>query len=194
MSRKSSQEEANQSMEYPIDPDRQREPITDSQHASDSALSAEALARIDYWVAKFPDDRKRSAVLAALTIAQEENDGWLSTQMMDAVADHLDLPNAWVYECGTFYSLFHLEPIGRNEVAICTNISCMLRGSDEIVRHVEDSLDCKLGETTEDNRITLKIEEECLAACCGAPMMVVNGHYHENLTPDRVDRILEELE
>jgi NADH-quinone oxidoreductase subunit E len=113
---------------------------------------------------------------------------------MDAVADYLNMPPVLVYEVGTFYSMIELEPVGRNMVAVCTNISCKLCGADSIVAHVENKLGIGLGETTADGRITLKLEEECLAACAGGPMMTVNGHYHENLTPEKVDAILDGLE
>jgi len=161
---------------------------------SKEILSAETKSQIDHWVGKFPADRQRSAVIQALTIAQEQNGGWLSKPIITAVAQYLDIPAAWAYEVASFYSLFHLEPVGRHKVAICTNISCHLCGSKKIVDHVEQKLGIKLGETTSDERITLVVEEECLAGCVGAPMMVVDGHYHENLTPDKVDQILDGLE
>ena len=157
-------------------------------------LGDAARQQIDAWLKKYPDDRKQSAVLCALQAAQEQNGGWVSRELMDAVADYLDLPPVLVYEVGTFYSMIELEPVGRNMVAVCTNISCMLCGAQGIVEHVENKLGIKLGETTPDGRITLKLEEECLAACAGGPMMTVNGHYHENLTPEKVDQILDGLE
>jgi NADH-quinone oxidoreductase subunit E len=113
---------------------------------------------------------------------------------MDGVADYLDLPAIYVYEVANFYSMFNTVPVGRHNVAICTNISCMLRGADDIVAHVESKLGIKLGESTGDGRIFLKKEEECLAACCGAPMMMVDHKYHENLTVDKVDEILDALD
>jgi len=157
-------------------------------------LSAESRARIDAWVEKYPPDQKQSAVLSALQIAQQQNGGWVSRELMDAVADYLDMPLVSVYEIGTFYSMIELEPVGRNMVALCTNLSCMLCGAGDIVKHVENKLGIKLGATTPDGRITLKLEEECLAACAGAPMMTVNGHYHEHLTIAKVDEILDTLE
>ncbi len=159
----------------------------------DPLLSHHARAVIDTWVAKFPPERKQSAVLAALTEVQHENKGFLTTALMDAVADYLELPHIAVYEVASFYSMFETSPCGRNSVAICTNISCMLRGSEDIVSHVEKKLGIRIGESTADGRIFLKPEEECLAACCGAPMMQVNHVYHENLTIDRVDEILDGL-
>lgn len=156
-------------------------------------LSDETRAHIDHWVAKFPLDRKRSAVIQALFVAQQQNGGWLSDELITAVAKYLELPPVWAYEVASFYSMFELEPVGRNNVAICTNISCWLNGAEDIVRHCEKKLGIRLGESTPDGRIYLKKEEECLAACCGAPMMVVNGHYHEKLTPEKVEEILDAL-
>ncbi|MGA9342019.1 MAG: NADH-quinone oxidoreductase subunit NuoE [Rhodanobacteraceae bacterium] len=158
------------------------------------ALRDETRARIDHWVAKFPPERKRSALIQALFAAQQQNDGWLTDELIAAVAKYLDLPPVWAYEVASFYSMLETREVGRNNVAICTNISCWLNGAEEIVRHCEKKLGIKLGESTEDGRVYLKVEEECLAACCGAPMMVVNGHYHENLTTEQVDEILDELE
>ena len=113
---------------------------------------------------------------------------------MDAVADYLELPKIAVYEVASFYSMYELEPVARHNVAICTNISCMLMGSDTIVDHVENKLGIKLGQSTPDNRIYLKAEEECLAACSGGPMMQVDHVYHTHLTIEKVDEILEGLE
>ena len=157
-------------------------------------LNETSRAHIDAWLEKFPAEQKQSAVLAALQAAQEQNGGWVSRELMDAVADYLGMLRVQVYEVATFYSMIELEPVGRNMVALCTNLSCMLCGSETIVEHVEKKLGVKLGETTADGRITLKLEEECLAACSGGPMMTVNGHYEENLTPARVDAILDGLE
>ena len=155
-------------------------------------LSGKVRAEIDHWLAKFPPDQKNSAVLAALHAVQHEQ-GWVSTEMMDAVAEYLEMPRVAVYEVASFYSMIETSPVGRNTVSICTNISCMLCGADDIVAHVEQKLGAKLGQTTSDGRIFLKLEEECLAACAGGPMMAVNGHYHENLTIEKVDRLLDEL-
>ncbi|MDX1459643.1 MAG: NADH-quinone oxidoreductase subunit NuoE [Xanthomonadales bacterium] len=157
-------------------------------------LNEETRATIDHWVAKFPEDQKRSAIIQSLMAAQEQNGGWITNELCEAVADYLELPPVWAFEVASFYSMFDREPVGRNKVNICTNISCWLNGAEDIVSHVEKKLGARLGETTEDGRITLIVEEECLAACCGAPMMVVNGHYHENLTPEKVDEILDGLE
>ena len=161
--------------------------------ATAALLSLHLREEIDHWIAKFPPDRKRSAVLAALRAAQHENHGYLTRELMDGIADYLDLPPVQVYEVATFYSMFETHPCGRHHVSICTNISCMLRGGEELVAHVEKRLGIKLGESTADGRIFFKREEECLAACTGAPMMMVDHVFHEHLTPPRVDAILDEL-
>jgi NADH-quinone oxidoreductase subunit E len=158
------------------------------------ALSERTRAHIDHWVAKFPPERKRSALIQGLMAAQEQNGGWLSDELIAAVARYLGLPPVWAYEVATFYSMFDLEPVGRHKVSICTNISCWLNGAEGLVAHVERKLGCKLGQSSADGRVKLVAEEECLAACAGAPMMVVDGHYHEDLTVEKVDRILDRLE
>jgi NADH-quinone oxidoreductase subunit E len=159
-----------------------------------TALSAATREEIDRWVARFPPGRQRSAVLSALRAAQEQNHGHLTTPLMDAVAAYLSLPPIQVYEVATFYSMFETHPCGRHHVSICTNISCMLRGAEELLAHAERRLGIQVGGSTADGRIFLKQEEECLAACTGAPMMMVDHVYHENLTVDQLDRILDELD
>ena len=156
-------------------------------------LSASTRERIDGWVAKFPPDRKRSALIQGLFVTLEQNGGYLTDELIVAVARYLDLPQVWAFEVASFYSMFETSPVGRNNVAICTNISCWLNGAEDLVRHCEKKLGVRLGESSADGRIYLKREEECLAACCGAPMMVVNGHYHENLDIAKLDKILDEL-
>jgi NADH-quinone oxidoreductase subunit E len=156
-------------------------------------LSEHTRAVIDAWVAKYPPSRKQSAVLAALTEVQHENGGYLTTALMDQIAAYLDMPPIAVYEAASFYSMFELKPVGRHSVSVCTNISCMLRGAEELVRHVENRLKIKTGNSTPDGRIYLKQEEECLAACCGAPMMMVDHIYYENLTVEKMDAILDAL-
>ncbi len=152
-------------------------------------------AEIDEWLTRYPPDQRRSAVLAALRAVQHHDpQHYLSTEMMDAVADYLGLPEIAVYEVASFYSMFNLKPVGRHEISVCTNISCMLRGADEIVAHLEKRLGIRLGESTPDGRFFLKKEEECLAACCGAPMMQVDHVYYEDLTPEKVDEILDKLD
>lgn len=157
-------------------------------------LSAHTRSEIDRWAKKYPADQKQSAVLAALREVQHENKGYLTVELMDAVADYLEMPRIAVYEVASFYSMLETQPVGRNSISVCTNISCMLCGSDEIVEHIEKKLGIKTGESTPDGRYYLKREEECLAACCGGPMMMVNHKYYENLTIDKVDEILDQLD
>ena len=157
-------------------------------------LSEHTREEIDAWLQKYPADKKRSAVLAALREAQHQNHGYLTTELMDAVADYLELPKIQVYEVASFYSMFETRPVARHCVAICTNISCMLMGSDSVVEYIENKLGIKVGESTDDGRIYLKPEEECLAACAAGPMMQVNHVYHEKLTPEKIDEILDGLE
>ena len=156
-------------------------------------LNEHTRAEIDHWVGKFPPGRQRSATIAALRAAQEQNHGHLTSELMNAVAEYLHLPPIQVYEVASFYSMFEIAPCGRHHVSICTNISCMLRGGEDLVAHAERKLGIRLGESTPDGRILLKREEECLAACTGAPMMMVDHVFHEHLTPEKVDRILDEL-
>jgi len=156
-------------------------------------LSEETRHTIDRWVAKFPPGRQRSACIAALRAAQEQNDGHLSADLMDAVAEYLRLQPIQVYEVARFYSMFETHPCGRHHVSICTNISCMLNGGEELLAHAERRLGIKANESTADGRIFLKQEQECLAACTGAPMMMVDHTFHEHLTAEKLDAILDEL-
>lgn len=156
-----------------------------------SALSQRALAEIERETAKYPPERRQSAVMAALRIAQEEH-GSLPVPLMDEVARVLGMRPIQVYEVATFYSMYDLKPVGRHKICVCTNVSCMLRGCDAVVAHLERKLGVKLGGTTPDGKFTLK-EVECLAACGGAPMMQIGRRYYEDLTPEKIDRILEEL-
>lgn len=160
----------------------------------DTQLSKHSRKEIDAQIAKFPQGKQKSALLGALNVVQHENKGFLTEELMDAVALYLDLAKIEVYEVASFYSMYELKPVARHNVAICTNICCMLMGSQTIVDHVEKKLGIKLGESTEDGRIYLKMEEECLAACAGGPMMQVNHVYHEKLTAEKVDEILDGLE
>ena len=156
-------------------------------------INAASLAEIDTWIAKYPPQRRQSAVIAALRIVQDQNGGWLTNELMDAVAEYLQMPSISVYEVATFYSMYELEPVGRHKICVCTNISCMLCGSDGIVDHLQKKLGIKMGETTPDKRYTLR-EVECLGACAGAPMLQIGRTYYENLTPTKVDEILSQLD
>lgn len=164
-----------------------------SLQASSTILSEAVIAEIDVWVAKYPADQKQSAVMGALHAVQDDNNGSLTTELMDAIADYLEMPAIAVYEVATFYSMYELKPVGKHKIAVCTNISCLLCGSDEIVDHLNNKLGVKFGQTTEDGRFTLK-EVECLGACGGAPMFQIGKTYYENLTTEKVDQILDGLD
>ncbi|MDM7321983.1 MAG: NADH-quinone oxidoreductase subunit NuoE [Gammaproteobacteria bacterium] len=156
-----------------------------------AVLSEETRAEIEHWLTKYPADRRQSALLAALRAAQHQNHGYLTTELMDAVAAYLGIPEIAVYEVATFYSMFETQPVGRHSISVCTNISCWLMGSDRIVEHIERRLGIKTGESTPDGKFFLKCEEECLAACDGGPMMQIDHVYYERLTPEKVDAILD---
>ena len=156
-------------------------------------LSAHARVVIDEWLTKYPAEHKQSALLAALREVQHENQGYLTVALMDAVAAYLHLPRIAVYEVASFYSMFETKKVGHHSISVCTNVSCMLRGGEALLAHVENRLGIKVGESTPDGKFYLKQEEECLAACCGAPMLMVDHVYYEHLTPDRVDEILARL-
>ncbi len=153
-------------------------------------IPADAIAAIDVCVAKYPADRKRSAIMSGLMIAQEHNNNYLPEELMDAVAEYLEISHIAAYEVATFYTMYNLEPVGEHVINVCTNISCMLRGSKEIVETLTKRLNVKLGETTEDNKITLR-EVECQGACAGAPMCEIDKTFHENLTPEKIESIVD---
>jgi len=154
-------------------------------------LDADVRAQIDAEVAKYPPERKGAAVMAALRIVQEKH-GWLSPQLIEAVADYLEIPPVRAFEVATFYTMYDREPVGKHKIMVCTNISCMLCGSEKIMSHLTKTLGIKAGETTKDGRFTLK-EAECLGACVNAPMMQIGKTFYEELTPQKVDQILKEL-
>lgn len=158
-------------------------------------LSAHEQAEIEGWLARYPADQRQSALLGALRAVMHE-DHYLSVPKMDAVAAYLGLPAIAVYEVASFYSMYETDEraAARHSISVCTNISCMLNGADHILAHIEKKLGVRLGESTSDRKFYLKREEECLAACCGAPMMQVNHVYYTELTPEKVDSILDGLE
>jgi NADH-quinone oxidoreductase subunit E len=162
--------------------------MVDSKKHLQTLISAEGMNEIDNWIAKYPQDQRQSAVMAALRIVQEEK-GFLTPEYMDAVADYLNMPAIAVYEVSTFYTMYEHKPTATNIINVCTNISCKLRDSDSIVNHLKQKLGIKLGETTQDGRFSLR-SVECLGACVNAPMLQLNKDYHENLTPEKVDALL----
>ncbi|CAM2754172.1 NADH-quinone oxidoreductase subunit NuoE [Legionella worsleiensis] len=155
-------------------------------------MPAQRMLEIDEWIAKYPTDQKQSAVMSALRIVQEEH-GYLTSELMDAVAEYLDMAPIAVYEVASFYTMYEHKPLGKHLVNVCTNISCLLRGSSDVVKHLEQKLGVTLGGTTEDGRFTLR-SVECLGACVNAPMMQVDKDYHENLTADSIDAVLEQYQ
>lgn len=156
-------------------------------------LSAESIAKIEYELTKYPAENRQAAVMSALRIAQMEK-GWLSKETITFVADYLGIPAIAALEVATFYNMYDLEPMGKYKITVCTNISCMLRDSDEIVCHLEKRLGIGFNETTPDGKFTLK-EGECMGACGGAPLLHINNtKMHEFLTHEKVDEILEGLE
>ena len=167
--------------------------MMDNTNRKSDLLTSDVTAEIDKWIAKYPDDQKQSAVMAALHIAQDANDGWLTTDMMDAIADYLGMPEIAVYEVASFYSMYELKPVGRHKICVCTNISCMLCDSENVVNHLENKLGIKLGETTKDGKFTLK-EVECLGACVDAPVLQVGKDYHAKMTPEKIDDLLDSLD
>ena len=153
-------------------------------------LSQAVIDKVDKEAAKYPS--RRAAVKSALRYCQEET-GWVSNGVVTAVAAHLGLEPIEVYEVATFYDMFYTEPGGRHRIRVCTNVSCMLRGAETIVSHLREQLGIKVGETSPDGRITL-LEAECLGACGGAPMLVCGNQYFENLTTDKLDSLLDQLD
>jgi NADH-quinone oxidoreductase subunit E len=155
-------------------------------------LSAEAIKKIDFELTKYPEDKRQAAVMSALRIVQTEM-GWLSQECIQDVAAYLRIPEIAALEVATFYNMYDLEPVGKYKIAICTNISCMLRDSDGIVNHLQTKLGVGFNEVTADGKFCLK-EGECMGACGGAPLMIVNNtEMHEFLTPEKVDAILKDL-
>jgi NADH-quinone oxidoreductase subunit E len=155
-------------------------------------LSAESLALIDIEVAKYPADQKQSAVMGALRIAQIEK-GWLKPDLIEYIADYLDMPAIAAYEVATFYNMYDTQPVGRHKITLCTNLPCVLKGANKIAEHLKARLGIGFGETTEDGRFTLK-EGECMGACGDAPLCLHNNHtMHTHLASEQIDELLDKL-
>jgi len=155
-------------------------------------LSKEATEKIDYELTKYPADQRQAAVMSALRIVQTER-GWLSSESISEVAKYLGIPEIAAMEVATFYNMYDLEPVGEHKISVCTNISCMLRGSDEIVDHLKSKLGVDFNQVTEDGKYCLK-ESECMGCCGGAPLLTVNNtKMHEFLTVEKVDALLKDL-
>ena len=155
-------------------------------------LSAEALKRIDREIAKYPPEQKRSAIMAALAVAQDEK-GWLATETMDFVASYLGMPPIAVYEVATFYEMYTTGPVGKYKLALCTNLPCALQGAARAAEHLKKKLAIGFDETTADKMFTLK-QGECFGACGDAPVMLVNDkHMASWMSDEKIDALLAEL-
>jgi len=156
------------------------------------ALSQDSLRKIDRELAKFPPDQRQSAVMAALRIAQTEQ-GWLSSDVMQEIADYIGMPAIAVYEVASFYTMYNLKPVGKHKLTVCTNLPCQLQGATACAAHAKQKLGIEFGETTADGLFTLK-EGECFGACGDAPVFTVNNHdVHVKVTAERFDALVDEL-
>lgn len=163
-----------------------------SEQGEKILLSADARARIDAELRKYPPEQKRSAVMSSLAIAQDEH-GWLSNEVMDEVARYLGMPTVAVYEVATFYSMYNLDPVGRHKLTVCTNLPCALSGAGQAAAHLKKKLGIDWNGTTADGCVTLK-EGECFGACGDAPVILQNNKkMHIGMTPERIDALVDEL-
>ena len=154
-------------------------------------IPSEICTKINDWLSKFPDGKKKPAIIFALHQIQKENK-FIKKTHINSIAKFLGINEIDVYEVAAFYSMFELDKVGKHTISVCTNVSCMLNGSDEILSYLEEKLDLKVG--TSSDKFFLKDERECLAACCGAPMMQVNHKYYENLTKEKIDEIIRDID
>lgn len=155
-------------------------------------LSPAICEHLDKWNQRYPEEQKRSGIFEALRLAQQENQGFLTVELMDAVADYLKIPTISVYEVATFYSLYHLQPVGKYVIDVCTNISCGLNGAEKILDHFKKKLGININETTTDGKFTLR-EVECLGACIAPPVCQIGKKYYEKLSPEKIDEMLKTL-
>ena len=156
-------------------------------------LTPESLKKIDREIAKYPPEQKQSAVMAALAIAQEQQ-GWLSPEGIEAVADYLGMAPMAAYEVASFYNMYDLKPVGKYKLTVCTNLPCMLSGGVDAGEYLKQKLGIDFGETTADGKFTLK-EGECMGACGDAPVMLVNNRRMCScMQPEQIDKLLAEFE
>ncbi|MBF0621929.1 MAG: NADH-quinone oxidoreductase subunit NuoE [Magnetococcales bacterium] len=155
-------------------------------------FSNEAMQEAERIFKRYPEDKRQSALLPLLHLAQRDFGGWLSPQALDYVAEVIGIPPIRVYEVATFYTMYNLKPVGKYHVQVCTNISCWLCGSDGIMDALTGKLDLKIGDSSDDGRFTLT-EVECLGACANAPMLQINDDYYEDLTPEKVADLIDRL-
>ena len=156
-------------------------------------ISKDISILIDNVLQKFPEDRKKSAIIESLLILQHHNNGYVTKEIIHELSKYLSVSEIEIYEVATFYTMINTKPVGKNIIAVCNNVSCMLRGSDRILSHIEKKLNIKVGESTADNKFYLKDEIECLAACNGGPMMQINHKNYENISIEQADKIIENL-
>jgi len=156
------------------------------------AFSSENLKRAEEILAHYPKDRQKASLLPLLDLAQRQNGGWLSRYALDYLAQFLNLAPIRVYEVASFYTMFNLKPVGKHLVQLCTTTPCWLRGSDEIVSVCKSKLGIEIGETTPDKQFTL-VEVECLGACVNAPIVQINDDYYEDVTPEIMRQMIEDL-
>ena len=156
-------------------------------------ISKDISILIDNVLQKFPEDRNKSAIIESLLILQHHNNGYVTKDIIHELSKYLSVSEIEIYEVATFYTMINTKPVGKNIIAVCNNVSCMLRGSDRILSHIEKKLNIKVGESTADNKFYLKDEIECLAACNGGPMMQINHKNYENISIEQVDKIIENL-
>lgn len=154
------------------------------------AFKPETLEQVHKIIARYPEEKQKSALIPILHLAQKEFGGWLDVPVMDYVAEILNIKPIEVYEVATFYTMFNMKPVGKYVLEVCRTGPCLTRGSEKILDHIRKSLNIKDGETTADGMFTLK-PAECLGACGYAPMLQLGKFYHENLTTEKVDEILE---
>ncbi len=161
---------------------------------AETVIKGEVKERIDRWISNYPEEKRKSALMPALRIVQETCNGYLTTELMDQVADYLNVRPIEAYEVATFYSMYQHKPVGRHQICLCTNLSCMLRGSDELLEHIKNKIDVNnTGEVSSDGKFSVR-KVECAGACGGAPMMWIGKTYYENLTEETIDEILDDLE
>ena len=165
---------------------------SEAQQPASFEFTAENLATAKQVIARYPEGRQASAVMPLLDLAQRQHKGWLPRAAMDHVARLLEMPKIRVYEVATFYTMYHLAPVGEYVVEVCTTTPCWLRGSDDVVAACKERLGIEFGETTADGKFSL-LEVECLGACVNAPMIQVNDDYYEDLTAQSTRVVLDAL-
>lgn len=162
----------------------------DNKKRADIKFNDDAMATVQKIISRYPDGKQKSALLPVLHVAQAEFGGWLSPEVMDYVAGILKIKPIEVFEVASFYTMYNLKPVGKCVIEVCQTSSCWLCGAEDVIKHIEKKLNIKVGETSRDGMFTLKTAE-CLGSCGTAPMMQIGASYHENLTYEKIDTILE---